>query len=172
MFVISRELNIKELQTHDGLVLDLEDTVGDTFDDRDANGNNRLSTVKVLRYPPTAEELNNPQRFSSLLPESSARPKKRPITSHSSNARDRLQHLTSIEDWGTGRLDGANKRQKTQDSLIEGILDPDQPIPSHEGQGVEGHHSSQPSGTQGSVHQVYDSQRSPPRKRKGSTLAP
>ena len=52
-------------------------TVGQTFIDR-ANGVDiSNSIVKVVRFPPTPSELENPFRCASIAPESSARPRKR-----------------------------------------------------------------------------------------------
>ena len=69
---------MKELQDHWGSTLDLSDKIVDIFDDRAASGDNLTSICKVLRYPPDQEELFNRNRFASLLPESAARPQKRP----------------------------------------------------------------------------------------------
>lgn len=74
----SRPLRIKELQDYWGSTLDLSDKISDIFDDRAASGENLTSICKVLRYPPDEAELINRNRFASLLPESAARPQKRP----------------------------------------------------------------------------------------------
>lgn len=162
-FAKCRELRIKAIYTHDDIVLDLEDLVSDAFKDKSSALD---SIVKVARFPPSASELNNPQRYASLLPESAARPQKRILGQDFFNPRDRLAHITSIETWGTGSVDGANKRQKTQNAHPYSTFNADYAIPSREVQDITNPHSSQLFGTQDSVHQVYDSQKSPPRKRK------
>ena len=54
--------------------------MGDVFDDRAPSGESRTSIVKVARYPPDPlEQQKFPVRFGSLLPESTARPRKRKL---------------------------------------------------------------------------------------------
>lgn len=52
-------------------------TVGQTFIDRASGVDVSNSIVKVVRFPPSQSELENPFRCASIAPESSARPRKR-----------------------------------------------------------------------------------------------
>lgn len=71
------DLNIKYLQDFWGSLLDMTTTVGQTFIDRACGVDISNSIVKVVRYPPTLAELENPLRCASIAPDSSARPRKR-----------------------------------------------------------------------------------------------
>lgn len=51
--------------------------MGEVFDDRAPSGENRTSIVRVACCPPSSSERWTSARFGSLMPESSARPKKR-----------------------------------------------------------------------------------------------
>lgn len=110
---IARALKVKELQDSWGSTLDLTDTIGDVFDDRSSNGDILTSICKVIRYPPNPAELHNPTRFASLLPESSARPQKRPPPPL---FRDAPRFLPSIEETTDQDRQSAfaqpNKRRK------------------------------------------------------------
>ena len=111
-----RVLDVKELQDFWGSTLDLTDRVGDIFNDRSSSGDIHTSICKVVRYPPEPAELYNPQRFASLLPESTARPQKRPPPPPPL-FRDAQKPLPTIENRGleNGELTvgHANKRRKT-----------------------------------------------------------
>ena len=116
-----RSLNIKHLESDYGEILDLTDRVGDVFDDRAPSGESRTSIVRVACYPPHPQGLRTAARFGSLMPESSARPKKRPMeNSAPESTLHSLPPLPTIESWGSQKssvtLKGANKRQKTQAS--------------------------------------------------------
>lgn len=186
-----RPLKVRHLKTAYGEFLDLQDrVVGDFFDDRGADGNIHNSILEVHRYPPAPDELETLQRFSSLAPSSSVRPRKRPLElpSHSdlSHPSQRThRELPSIEDWDTEAITPFNtgtkrrrtdkpclkpfntgaKRQHIHKSRVKGTVagHPESAMPQEHSAGP--FHSSQNSGTQGSVHQVLDSQRSSGKKR-------
>ena len=133
-------------------------------------------TVKVVQSPPDPNELHNPQRYGSILPESSARPRKR-LLGHSLSAPCNNLHETTYTGAreagtfeGNGRL---NKRQKTHDSRLYGGIDSDSLLVSREGVEESLYVSSQSSGRHASpVQQVLDSQRSPRQKRGLNTSLP
>ncbi|KAL9637195.1 MAG: hypothetical protein Q9164_002339 [Protoblastenia rupestris] len=161
-------LKIKELQDSWGSTLDLTDTVGDVFDDRSSSGDILTSICKVLRYPPDPAESLNPQRYSSLLPESSARPRKRPFVLPISTFQSAQRPLPSIENWDT------EDRSRAQGSAIKRQRINDARTPNHHAKieicsasQLQGHglsDSLQLAATQSSEHQVEDSQRSPQNK--------
>ena len=97
-------------------MLDLTDKVGDVFDDRTASGDNRTSIVKVARYPPGPDEQTTPFRLGSLLPESTARPKKRRREEFRIPDSRPVLPLPSIEtphsERGDEREDSHRKRRK------------------------------------------------------------
>ena len=165
-----RSLNIKYLTTIHGDLLDMEDTVGAIFNDRtdfpDRLSSNEVlatSIVQVHCYPPSPGELPPFQRLGSLMPESSARPKKRPLVDFQQAPSDNQRTLSSIERPDDVRSDrsftATNKRQRIREPYANGYNSSDWRI-RHSGEGhAEGNYSSsQIVGTQGSVHQVYDSQ--------------
>ena len=126
-------------------------------------------TCKVVQLPPTPEELRNFQRYGSILPESTARPRKRlldqPLPSSSKSLRsaayDSAQESEPSESNGR-----PYKIQKTHNSRLYGKNDFDRPIRSREGFDGGLYISSQSSGRNGSpINQVADSQRSPRNKR-------
>ena len=169
-----RPLRIRHLKTAYGDFVDLEErVVGDLFDDRGADGNIRNSILEVHRYPPTPDELERVQRFSSFAPTSSARPRKRPLELPSQSYPSKDPRITygeirSIEeaDAETSRpLMPASKRQCTRESRFNKALDPHKQLEMREEHGGRLYHSSQISRTQESIHQVLDSQRSPGKKR-------
>ena len=60
----------------------MNDRVGEIFDDRKVGSTGQVietSIVKVFRYPYDPARMGDPQRFASLMPESSARPVKREV---------------------------------------------------------------------------------------------
>lgn len=171
-----RPLNIRYLKTAYGDLVDLKRrVVGDLFDDRGTDGNIRNSILEVHRYPPTPDQLENLQRFASLAPTSSARPHKRPLELPSQsyqlqNLRNIHREMPSIEEWGgdaeANRPFGtANKRQRISESRPHRTFDIHQQSRVREEEREGLYHSSQTSGTQGSIHQVLDSQKSPGKKR-------
>lgn len=168
-------LNIRYLKTAYGDLVDLKRrVVGDLFDDRGTDGNIRNSILEVHRYPPTPDQLETLQRFASLAPTSSARPHKRPLELPSQsyqlqNSRNIHREMPSIEEWGgdaeANRPFGtANKRQRTSESRPHRTFDTHQQSRVREEEREGLYHSSQTSGTQGSIHQVLDSQKSPGKK--------
>ena len=152
---------MRYLKTAYGDFLDLhERVVGDFFDDR-ASGNIRNSILEVHTYPPKPDQLDILQRFSSLAPASSVRPRKRPLElpsqsdpSQSQFSQRTHRQIPSIEGWDAEAITSVEgtKRQRTQE--LSG-----RPF-----------HSSQTSGTQGSIHQVLDSQKPPGKKRASSSF--
>ena len=163
--------------------MDLQErVVGDLFDDRGADGKILNSILEVHRYPPSPDELQTLQRFSSLAPTSSARPRKRPLevpppSYLSQTSPDTRRAIPSIEegDVETERPFGtAVKRRRTDNPRLNKRIAADQSLGLSKEHGDGPHHSSQTSGTQESVHQVPDSQRSPRKKRTSqvSQLSP
>ena len=170
-FVCNSQLQIKWLEDDDGNALRGHLRVGDTFrESRDISDR----TVKVVRSPPTEQDLGNPERFASIAPESTARPQKR-THHHEQTVRSRLHDLVNAEDWSVrAPRDGyerAFKRQKTGDASLGDNHGRDQLLPSSEGSGDVIY---QTSGLLNShyapVHQVDDSQRSPARHRLSPIL--
>lgn len=165
----TRSLDIKELKTIYNERLDMEETVGAYFDDRKHPDNKSPSDeppsnsiVRVYRFPPDPRELRNIIRFGSLMPESAARPRKRPNGSLVQNSQSSLHAVASIKECGdelpNKNLSIPNKRQRTNEARLNEATRSVQPMLS-QGYGKGGVHiSSQTNGTQGSIHQVYDSQ--------------
>ena len=170
----TRILRVKELHDSWGSTLDLTDTVGDVFDDRSSSGDILTSICKVLRYPPQAAELYHSHRYASLLPESSARPQKRTLPPPVPIFESVQRPLRSVEMWdgddGLSSQESANKRRKTHD--VRALDDHMQAraLPPSQLIGKAILDLSQSAGTQGSEHQVEDSQRSPQRKSMGPCL--
>ena len=156
----TRALKVKELQDSWGGTLDLTDTVGDVFDDRSSSGDILTSICKVIRYPPSPAELHNPNRFTSLLPESSARPQKRPPPPL---FRDAQRLLPSIEETSNQGRQSAftqpNKRRKvtredsTRDGYTRAVASSQEQLRENQTQ------------RQRSERQVLDSQTSPARSK-------
>ena len=144
---------MRHFKTAYGDFLDLQErVVGDYFDDRGADGNIRNSILEVHRYPPTPHQLESLQRFSSLAPTSSVRPRKRPLELPS--------QIPSIEEWDGEAITSCEIRNKRQRTFAG------YPHPAvRQEQSGRPFHSSQTSGTQGSIHHVLDSQKSPGKKR-------
>lgn len=145
-------------------------TVGEVFDDLPGGTDISRSIVKVVRCPPTPDELENPLRFVSLAPESSARPQKRRLTQlagatgHNQHGGENEQH------WGSDNLiddDGrASKRRKLHNPISHSALGLDRPNFSSEGLQDGVYNSSQTSaGRLSPCRQVLDSPRSSLRKR-------
>lgn len=157
-----RTLKIKHFETYFGEVLAMYDRIGEYFDDRSTDDHSKddgvpkTSIALLHRHPPDPAELQDVRRFGSLMPESAAIPRKRPltITQH--------VHRNGFDGWGPEQPNSMRKRQKTQQACDnEGpSIHQDEPILSRE-EVVGLSRSSQTGGTQGSVHQVIDSQRSP-----------
>ncbi len=156
-----------------------ERVVGDFFDDRKADGFIRNSILEVHRYPPKPDLLETLQRFSSLAPTSSARPSKRPLelpsqSYPSQNSQNLHREIPSIEEeWDaeTVRPFGtAAKRQRTQGPTLNGTSGAHQLFGIREERGGGQYYSSQTTGTQESIHQVPDSQKSPRKKRTSWSL--
>ena len=158
----TRTLRIKHFETYFGEVLAMYDRIGEYFDDRSTDdqskddGVPKNSIALLHRHPPDPAELQNVRRFGSLMPESAAVPRKRPLTLA------QQVHQYGSEGWDPEQPNGTRKRQKTQQACHNEGLDihRDEPIESRE-EVVGVCRSSQMSGTQRSVHQVIDSQRSP-----------
>lgn len=132
-----RQLRIKYLQDHYGSVLDTTETVGDIFDDRTGGVElNATSIVHVVRLPPNREELNNPQRFGSIMPESLARPQKRVFNNTQPTVRSNLREMAIPEDLEPSEIDDsygrAVKKQRLEDAAASRRFDPDRPVHSRE----------------------------------------
>ena len=166
---IARALKVKELQDSWGSTLDLTDTVGDVFDDRSSSGDILTSICKVVRYPPNPAELSNQTRFTSLLPESSARPQKRPPPPLFRDAPRLLPSIEETTDQGRqSAFTQPNKRRKvTREASTRDGNTRAAPLSQEQLQG------SQSQG-QGSERQVLDSQASPARSKNiiGSVRQP
>lgn len=170
-------LNIECLQNYWGYILDMPLTVGEVFDDLPGSTDISRSIVKVVRCPPTPDELENPLRFVSLAPESSARPQKRRLTQlagptgHNQHGGENEQH------WGSDNLiddDGrASKRRKLQNPISHSMLGLDRPNFPSEGLQDGVYNSSQTSaGRLSPCRQVLDSPRSSLRKQDNSYGTP
>ncbi|KAI9674419.1 MAG: hypothetical protein M1817_001757 [Caeruleum heppii] len=124
-------LDIKKLQTHDDLDLDLEFAVGDVFNDKDSS-NPLSSIVRVIQAP------NN--RDSSIPPQSALRPLiAAPHLRKRSLGRSRLGQLSNVNeeesDEGLAQNGYRRKRQRVDDVLGDRLFappDPDIPIFSRE----------------------------------------
>ena len=158
----TRTLKIKHFETYFGEVLAMYDRIGEYFDDRSTDdqskddGVPKTSIALIHRHPPDPAELHNVRRFGSLMPESAAIPRKRPLTIA------QQVHQNGIEGWDPAPRNSMRKRQKTQEACQNEDLNIHQDEPMWSREEVAGLcRSSQMSGTQGSVHQVIDSQKSP-----------
>lgn len=160
--ISTRTLRIKHFETYFGEVLAMYDRIGEYFDDRSTDdqskddGVPKTSIALLHRHPPDPAELHDVRRFGSLMPESAAIPRKRPLTI------PQQVHRNGFDGWGPEQPNSMRKRQKTQQPHDnEGLVShQDEPILSRE-EVLGASRSSQTWGTQGSVHQVIDSQRSP-----------
>ena len=155
-------------------LLNGSDTVGALFRDRGTGAPVSEWTVKVVRLPQDPTEMRKPQRYGSILPQSSARPQKRhiinaPLGVHSSLFGAPYGGQRDIDLYGVNER--LSKRQKLHESSQLDQSDPDRPIRSREDYNQGLLVSSQSSRRQGSpVHQVDDSQRSPKNKRNEIAL--
>lgn len=177
-----RSLNIRYLKTVHGDLLDMEDTVGAIFDDR-ADFPDKMSSIEILptsivqvyRYPPEPQELANIPRYGSLMPESSARPRKRPLTIPAQISRTNDRAIATIEGLDDMQQEEnflePNKRQRTLE--VHG----DRPYglcgKYQSGEALEAGLNRAPQGPgrpgrPGSIHQVDDSQKSPARRRRST----
>ncbi|KAL6716230.1 hypothetical protein ACLMJK_005796 [Lecanora helva] len=175
-----RPLNIRNLTTVHGDLLDTEDCVGSIFDDR-ADFPDRLSSdevlatsiVRVHRYPPETEDLRNAHRFGSLMPESFARPRKRPPVEATQAAPTEGKVFTSVEGGSDEQgFANPNKRQRVHESFVH---ESPHSVHGHRPEIVVSDRSYQGSdllGTQGSIHQVCDSQESYARKQRNPYGSP
>lgn len=162
-------LNIKYLQDFYGGVLDTSLTVGEIFEDRARGGDIRNSIVKVARFPPPPGELENPIRFASIDPESSARPRKRPIPPSVPPVWGSLKDSFDSQPWESGHNttdQRVNKRIKIETPSAPAGFNSDFPMPSSEVPEDRAYDSLQSFVVQRSpMVQIADSQRSPLRKR-------
>jgi len=171
----TRSLDIKELKTFYNEHLDIDETVGAYFDDRKDPDSKSTSDeppsnsiVRVYRLTPDPREFDSTVRFGSVMPESTARPRKRLHATSAQSPQNTLRAVTSIEEHDDAlpkrTFTVANKRQKTHEARTSEVPRSDRPHLS-QGHGEEGIHiASQTAGTQGSIHQVYDSQGSSAKK--------
>ena len=159
-------MNIKRIQDYDGNTLSCRLTVGEAFVE---SQNIADRTVKVVRLPSDRQDLNNPLRFASIAPDSSARPHGRLRANHTLNARNSLRDIIDTETWiaeTTEDSDGrAYKRQKLQGVRPRAAYEPEPSPFLSDGREGRAHQRLQSSGRRGSpVRLVEDSQRSPSRK--------
>ena len=121
-------LKAEHFKTAYGELLDLQEgVVGDFFDDRSADGNIRNSILEVHRFPPAPDDLEILQRFSSLAPTSSVKPRKRPLELPSrsypspSRSSQRIhREIPSIEGQDADVIPSfePTKRQRTHESRL------------------------------------------------------
>ena len=173
---LDRFLNIKYILNNWGSIQDGPLTVGECFENPSDGANITNSIVKVARFPPTTSELENPQRFASIVRESTARPQKRHYEHLIQSPTRCASPLISCEvadnpDWGSGHLidshGAANKRRKLQDNRVHGYNPLSRSMLSCGGFKDEGYDYSQSAVRHLSPSvQVIDSQRSLERKRK------
>ena len=162
LIIRDRELNIKRIQDYDGNILSCRLAVGEAFKESQHIADR---TVNVVRQPPERQELNdNPLRFASIAPASSACPQKRFQGAYSSGPGTSLRNVIDADSWILESTEhGDNrpfKRQRLQNvgprsSAHE--IDP----PLFPRAGTEDHSTSR----RGlSICQVEDSQRASTRK--------
>ncbi|MCJ1386003.1 hypothetical protein MMC17_009128 [Xylographa soralifera] len=122
------KLKVRYLQTEYGALMSVLDPVGMHFPRRNGQEPDKPFTILAIRFPPLPEELQNSARFTSVAPESSARPYKR--------SRDELQQAAASNRHGYINMHNgnvfANKRQRLSNGGREGTFDPDRPIRSRE----------------------------------------
>ncbi|MCJ1468330.1 hypothetical protein MMC07_006958 [Pseudocyphellaria aurata] len=163
-------LNIECLQNYWGCVLDMPLTVGEVFDDLHDNSDISRSIVKVVRSPPTPDELENPLRYVSLAPESSARPQKRRLTQLPAATLDERHRGGYVSRWDSDSLvndDGrTSKRLKLEHSSSHAEFGSDRSIFPSEGlQHVVFNSSQTSAGHMSPIRQVADSPRPSSRKK-------
>lgn len=163
-------LKIECLQNYWGYILDMPLTVGEVFDDISGNTDISRSIVRVVRSPPTPDELENPLRSISLAPESSARPQKRSLTRLPGVFLDDQHRGENAQRWGSDSLIDddvrASKRRKLQNLISHTVLGSDRPIFSSESLQERVYTSSRTSARRLSPNrQIIDSPRSSLRKR-------
>lgn len=168
LIIRNRELNIKRIQDFDGNILSCRLTVGEAFKE---SQNIADRTVKVVRLPPERQELNdNPLRFASIAPASSACPQKRSQGAYPYSPGTNLRNVIDADSWIAESTEHSDdrpfKRQRLQDvgprSAAHEIIPP--PLPRA---GTENRmHQRLPSTSRhgSSIRQVEDSQRSSARK--------
>lgn len=160
-----RTLKIKHLESDFGDILDLDDMVEDVFDDRSPNGDNRTSIVKVARYPPDPNELRYSARFGSLLPESTARPKKRSIEQANERLVQEFSIVPTIERWEEPRR--PSKRPQISEAAAtrqqEAVR---RPSANQDQLATPEEHNSEHRNTCRSVTQVKDSEHPATQQRK------
>ena len=152
-------------------------TVDAYFDDRNDSGH-RLplgevpptSIVQVHRYPPSPSEVAQIQRYGSLLPESAARPRKRPLTIVDEQPPNSARAFASIEerrnDQPQRRFASPNKRQRSSQVPAGETSNYEHRSFSRNPRNVGYNQPSQMSGEQGVILQVKDSQPNHPNRGK------
>lgn len=119
-------------------------------------------TVRVARFPPDPQELQNPARFASIAPESTARPRKR----HRNHLLEQATPGGQEYHQELGACGVTNKRQRIGGRSLEGIIDPDRPVLSSERDSYELHEESGRTDKRTSAYIIADSQPSPPKDRE------
>lgn len=171
-----RDLNIKYIQDFWGSLLDMTTTVGQTFVDRACGVDISNSIVKVVRFPPTPSELENPFRCASVAPESSARPRKRGFEEFTERVQTELQdapYAGSFVPQPIISSQRVSKRQRTTNLGLNDVGNHLMPVQSSEV--FENISSQDPSKRsiiqRSSPIQVDDSQRSDGVQSKNSNLS-
>lgn len=164
------DLNIKYLQDFWGSLLDMTTTVGQTFIDRACGVDVSNSIVKVVRFPPTPIELEDPLRCASLAPESSARPRKRGFEEFTECVQTELRDAPYTNTFDPEQLIVSQRVSKRQRKRNLGSNDAgNYIIPIQSSEAFENAVSQDPLQTsiiqRSSSIQVNDSQRSPAIKR-------
>ena len=118
---LDSQLDIKYILNYWDSIQDGPLTVGDCFDNPSSSGDISNSVVKVARFRPTARELEDPQRFESIIRESTARPQKRlyehltKLCARNSSSKAGCEAGDGV-DWDSGQLIDShtvsNKRRK------------------------------------------------------------
>ena len=117
------DLNIKYLQDFWGSLLDMTTTVGQTFIDRACDVDISNSIVKVVRFPPTPSELENPFRCASLAPESSARPRKRGFAEFTERVQTELRDAPYANTFAPQQLISSQRMSKRQRKINLNVND-------------------------------------------------
>lgn len=161
-----RPLQISKLLDGFDCVLDVKEfTVGEIFEDI---GTSKIekSMVKVVQILPERPEELSPRRYESVVPDSTARPQKRPLDVNGYNGRSSFRDDVCLEgvelrrhSYGYDRL---NKRQRVEGYARDREVDPDRPLRSRERDQGEMSNSRPWAERNGSpIQLVEDSQRSP-----------
>ena len=158
MYWLRSSLKIRYLLNGHGLVVPRDHgTVGDHFDDTRGKYVPEDCTAVVEREPPSLEELRalGSMRFASIAPEPRI-PAKRP---RESDCGPSYGSGSWLEREGSVASNGPRKRRATEPWRPKGLVDPDEPLTSREGEnGINGEGASDITANNAFVA-VADSQR-------------